>query len=162
MILLAENSGTNMGWLVLLIIFIILLIVITKTLQQTKFFSDQTALILAICVSLLSVMGLVQQFGGIGNDGDVIENVDNVERNSLDFLLIPYTAMALSILLMLLLLAIAWLIKAKINSRLRQHTDSKITHHTDDLQERQLKPSNPNIAPSKKEERFRDELRKHK
>ena len=160
MTMLAETPTANLAWLVLVVIFIILLTVISKTLRQTAIVSDRIALILAICVSLLSVLGIAQQFGIFNVDIDITANSEKIEPNSLDLILIPYTAMALAILLVLLLLAIAWLIKAKANSRFRQHTHDKIKHPTADWQEQLSRPSDTSIAPQKKSESSNNELRK--
>ena len=156
--MLAENLILNLAWLVLVVIFTVLLIVIAKTLRQTAIFSDRMAFVLAICVSLLSVLGIVRQFGDIGTNGDMIANGDKVRPDSLDFILIPYTAMALAILLVLLLLAIAWIIKAKPASRCRQHIHSNIKGHADNPQKQLSKPSNTDIIASKKEERLHNKL----
>jgi hypothetical protein len=160
MTMIAGNFMPSLSWLILVVIFIVLLIVITKTLRQTAIFSDRIAFILAICVSLLSVLGISRQFGSIGTDGDITKNGDKVEPNSLDFILIPYTAMALAILLMLLLLAIVWLVNAKTNFRHHQHIQNEIKRQTTDPQEKLSKPCNSSIAPSKKEESFRNKLLK--
>jgi hypothetical protein len=157
MTMLAENSMSSLSWLVLVVIFIILLIVITKALRQSTIFPDRVAFILAICVSLLSVLGITRQFGIFNVDIDITANSDKIEPNGLDFILFPYTAMALAILIMLLLLAIAWLIKTKTNSHLHQHTHNEIKRKTTDPQEKLSKPSCTDITPSKKEERFRNE-----
>ena len=157
MTMLAQNPAVNLEWLVLVVIFIILLIVITKTLKQTTIFSNRIACVLGVCVSLLAVLGIAQQFGSIGTAGNITENGDKAEPNRFIFILIPYTAMALAILLMLLLLAIARLIKAKTNIRRHQHMHNEIRHQTDKHQERLSKPGNAGIAPLIKEERFRNE-----
>ena len=159
--MLTENLTTNTTWLVLVVIFIVLLIVIAKALQHTAIFPNRIAVVLAICVSLLSVLGMVHQFGSTDPDADVIEKADKVVPHSVNVILIPYAAMALSILMALFLGVLFWLAKTKTNNRLHPNTTNKIIHPIDDLQERRSKPTNPSITPSPKEERFHDELRKH-
>lgn len=152
----AEASTAPLTSLVLLVILIVLVMVITKTIKQTGIFPNPISFALAICVSLLSVLGMVQQFGGMGTAGGIAKNSETVEPNGFDFLLIPYTAMALAILLMLLLLAIAWLVNTVANRRRCQHVHKEIQHQSDRPQEQLSKPSNANISSSRQEERLDD------
>ena len=82
-------------------IFTILFVLINKALKQISIFQGPAAVIAAICVSLLSVIGLSRFF--------VIADVackttENRRDITLDFILLPYTALALAIILVLLLL----------------------------------------------------------
>ncbi len=82
-------------------IFTILFVIIHKTLKQMSIFQGPTTVLVAICVSLLSVIGLSRFF--------VIADVackttENRHGITLDFILLPYTALALAIFLVLLLL----------------------------------------------------------
>jgi tellurite resistance protein TehA-like permease len=84
-------------------ILTILFVIIHKTLKQMSIFKGPTTVLVAICVSLLSVIGLSRFF--------VIADVackttENRRDISLDFILLPYTALALAIALVLLLLFI--------------------------------------------------------
>jgi len=81
-------------------IFTILFVIIHRILKQMSIFQGPTAVIVAICVSLLSVIGLSRFF--------VIADVackttENRRDITLDFILLPYTALALAIILVLLL-----------------------------------------------------------
>ncbi len=83
------------------VIFTIIFVIIHKTLKQMSIFQGSTTVVVAICVSLLSVIGLSRFF--------VIADVackttENRRDISLDFILLPYTALALAIILVLLLL----------------------------------------------------------
>ncbi len=81
-------------------IFTILFVIIHKTLKQMSIFQGPTTVLVTICVSLLSVIGLSRFF--------VIADVAckttaNRHDITLDFTLLPYTALALAIILVLLL-----------------------------------------------------------
>jgi hypothetical protein len=67
-------------------VFIILLITILQPVKQALHFSITKSVILSVCVSALAIIGLNSHF-----------------RNSTGVLLLPYTAMAICILLILLL-----------------------------------------------------------
>ena len=82
------------------IIFTLIFVIIHKTLKQMSIFQGPAVVIIAICVSLLSVIGLSRFF--------VIADVackttENRRDITLDFILLPYTALALAIILVLLL-----------------------------------------------------------
>lgn len=100
-----EKSASTLQEFTLLmsgtIIFVLLFVTILNVLKQTSIFRGATAVVVAICVSLLSVIGLSQFF--------VITEVScETELNrhrfnfDLDFILLPYVALALSVLLILL------------------------------------------------------------
>lgn len=98
--------GGLLLFLALVAIFILLFVVIHRVLKEVSFFKGATAVIVVLCVSLLSVIGLPQLVAG----GDGIQNVNDNEGRAggiLDFILIPYAALAVAILLLLLLRFIA-------------------------------------------------------
>ena len=71
--------------MVLVPIFIILWVVIFHTVRSAFDFSELCSIILSVCVSLLSVIGM-----------------DHYLRGSVEVILLPYAAMAIAILLTLL------------------------------------------------------------
>jgi len=82
-------------------IFTIPFVIIHKVLKQISIFQGPAVVIVAICVSLLSVIGLSRFF--------VITDVackttENRRDITLDFIFLPYIALALAIILLLLLL----------------------------------------------------------
>ena len=83
------------------VIFTILFVIIHETLKQMSIFQGPAAVIVAICVSLLSVIGLYRFF--------IVPNVTcEITANrceiNLDFILLPYAALALTVILILFLL----------------------------------------------------------
>jgi len=80
-------------------IFTILFVIIHKILKQMSFFQGPAAVIVAICVSLLSVIGLSRFFVIADVACKTTENRHDI---TLDFILLPYTALALAIMLVLL------------------------------------------------------------
>ncbi|MCJ7560168.1 hypothetical protein MUO79_06070 [Candidatus Bathyarchaeota archaeon] len=98
--LLALSESTT--FLCLAAIFVILFATIAKTLKEMSFFQKKTAMVVALCVSLLCIIGLNQSFFTIDKTHEVVHQGDKIRI--LPFLLLPYTALALAILLLLLLL----------------------------------------------------------
>ena len=82
-------------------IFVILFAIILRTLRQMPFFDGSNPVPIAVCVTLLCILGLHQLF--VQPAGTETAPADDARR-SLDFLLLPYTAMALAMLLALCLL----------------------------------------------------------
>jgi ABC-type uncharacterized transport system permease subunit len=83
------------------VIFVLLFVVIYKILKQMSIFRGLTSAIVAVCVSLLSVIGLSQFF--------VIADVAckttaNRRDITLDVILLPYTALAIAVILSLILM----------------------------------------------------------
>jgi len=71
--------------LILAPIFIVVLVVAFKALQPALGFGRMHSFILAVCVSMLAVIGIVRYLG-----------------NSVEMLLLPYATLAIAILLLLL------------------------------------------------------------
>ena len=89
-------------FLCLAAIFVILFEITVKTLKEVSFFQKKTAVVVALCVSLLCIIGLYQSFFSINKTHGMSEKGD--KNWVLHFLLLPYTALALAILFLLLLL----------------------------------------------------------
>ena len=91
-------------------IFVILYAIILATLRKARLFSGKSETLVAVCVSLLAVIGIIRTFGGAERSHESSEG-----GRLLDLLLLSYTAMAISMLLVLLLL-----ILGKVVSRARE------------------------------------------
>ena len=72
--------------IILMPIFIILLVIIFHAIKSGSGFSGIVSLILSLCVSALAIMGMADYL-----------------KNMIDVILLPYAAMGISILLLLLL-----------------------------------------------------------
>lgn len=94
---------TGIHLLCLIAIFVILVMTIYKVLQEASVFNSTAAsVVIAVCVSLLSISGMVRLFKP-GN-GIYVASDDSVNENvGLDFLLIPYIALGIAIIVVLLL-----------------------------------------------------------
>ena len=77
-------------------ILTILFVIIYKILKQMSIFQGPAAVIVAICVSLLSLIGLSRFF--VISDV-AYKSTENRHDITLDFILLPYTALALAIIL---------------------------------------------------------------
>ena len=84
-------------------IFIILFVIIHQTLKQISFFGKKAYVVVAICVSLLCITGLHQHFFATTDNSATTGQGDTL-TNEFNFLLLPYKALALAILLTLVLL----------------------------------------------------------
>ena len=102
-------------------IFIILFVIILRSLQEVSIFERATNVIVALCVTVLCIIGLHQSFLGSrvthripsGVSSEVINEVadntgtsekdDNLNHDH-DLILLPYTALALTIILSLFLI----------------------------------------------------------
>ncbi len=90
---------------VLVVMFIILLVVVHTTIRKRFSFGDAADWVVAFCVALLSIIGLVRF---LGSSGAVIAPAGEPKGAGgvLDVVLLPYAALAGTILLMLFLLAV--------------------------------------------------------
>ena len=105
------------------VIFTIIFVIIHKTLKQMSIFQSPTTVLVAICVSLLSVIGLSRFF--------VITDVAckttaNRHDITLDFILLPYTALAFAIILVLILSFVSRISKNHKMNKLRKDIPSKM------------------------------------
>lgn len=88
--------------LVLMAVFLIVLLVSFESLKKMSVFGQRTAFIIAICVSLLSILGLLRFMDTPKAAPQTAHNEPGFYIN-LDFILLPYVALALAIILTLLL-----------------------------------------------------------
>ena len=101
--LLAFSSPV--GLLVGAAILVILFTVILATLRRVKVFPRSANVRLAICASLLAVIGIMRTFSSSGGPSGQQDSA-----NWLDVILLPYTAMAIAMFLVLLLLLLGRLL----------------------------------------------------
>jgi len=110
-------------------VFIIVLVCSQRALKEMPFFCDGPTWVLAFCVAMLSVVGLVQFFGSPEQSAPAGEE-SKKPGGLLDFVLLPYVVLALSIVFVLLLAAIERLNRRRQARRLSKplsSTDAKIT-----------------------------------
>ena len=79
-------------------IWAVLFVVILHVLKEASPFTGWTRYVIAACVSLLSVIAMFRMFGGAAPRPEVARN-----RDPVGFLLLPYAAMGISMLILLLL-----------------------------------------------------------
>ena len=95
------------GIIVLAPIFIMLLIISFKALQSAVGFGRMHSFILSVCVSMLSVIGIVRYL-----------------KDSMETILLPYAALAIAVLLLLMFSFIGRSFKGS-KDRLSKRTDGK-------------------------------------
>ncbi len=81
------------------IIFVILFVTILTVLKEISIFQRATAVIVAVCVSVLSIIGLARFF--IVSEATCETTTNGCEMN-VDFILLPYVALALTVMLVFL------------------------------------------------------------
>jgi hypothetical protein len=97
-------------------IFALLFVIILKALREVSFFKGQTAVIVAMCASLLSVIGLFRFFG-VGDVTYIVSEKNDSKGTNLDIILIPYATLAVAILVMLLLLFLSRIFRKRREQR---------------------------------------------
>ena len=95
--LMASLTG-SVGIMVLGIIFVLLFAVIHHVLQKQSPFQGKTAIVVAFCAALLAVLGLGMDFGPAHAPAAPISQQEPTIR----FLVLPYEAMAIAMLLTIL------------------------------------------------------------
>jgi hypothetical protein len=103
--------GTSVGSLsgagvtvVLITMFVIVLVIAHRALREMPLFGDGGSWIVAFCTAALSVLGFLR-FLGPQEHGARTDRTTTAPDGMIDFILLPYAALAIAILLMLLLLA---------------------------------------------------------
>ncbi len=88
--------------LALAAIFVLVFAVTCRALRGTPLFGDRDGWITAVCVAALSVIGLLRFFG---SPGHATSRTGEPQKGDslLDFVLLPYVALAISIVFVLLL-----------------------------------------------------------
>jgi len=104
-------------------IFTIIFVITHKTLKQMSIFQGPTTVLVAICVSLLSVIGLSRFF--VIADA-ACKTTANRHDITLDFIILPYTALAFAIILVLLLSFVSRIFKNHRMNKLRKDIPSKM------------------------------------
>jgi hypothetical protein len=86
--------------------FVIVLVCAHRAIRRMSFFGETAAnWVVAVCVALLSIVGLVRFFGSPQSGGSP-ESGTKEAVSLFDVILLPYVALALTILLVLVLLAL--------------------------------------------------------
>ncbi len=88
-------------------VFIILLVICFNSLNSALSFGKSTCLVLSVCVSVLSVIGMLYYL-----------------HRATDIILLPYVALALAILLVLLLLSLGKHLSRR-KERFSRHSDKR-------------------------------------
>ncbi len=106
-----------------IVIFLILFVMIRKILKQMSIFQGPTSLVMAVCVSLLSVIGLSRFFVTADMRCKTTANRCDI---TLDFIFLPYVALTLAMILVLLLLFVNRISRNHKMSKLRKDIPSKM------------------------------------
>ena len=92
-------------------IFVLVWVVVYRTFKEIQFFGSLASIAtMATCVSLLSVMGMFH-FLGAGVGPDSVSEKAGDQATNLDFILLPYAALGITIVLLALYLSGAKLLR---------------------------------------------------
>ena len=114
--------STGISLLIGAVIFLILFLAILEVLKKHSLFSGATLHILAVCVSLLSVIGIFRIFVEAEGPSDV-----SGKEDPFSFILLPYAAMGISILIILLIM----FLRKTLGVRRERSERSAISDHRD-------------------------------
>jgi NADH:ubiquinone oxidoreductase subunit 5 (subunit L)/multisubunit Na+/H+ antiporter MnhA subunit len=109
-------AGVSMAVLCAVPVFVILFAIISRTLRRMPLFDGNNVIVLALCVTMLCMIGLHRVF--VQPPGAEAATADDTHR-PLDFLLLPYTVMALAMLLAFCFLLLPKVVRSQGYARLR-------------------------------------------
>lgn len=97
-----QTLSAPVSWVIAAAVWAILFVVIWETLKQASIFSGPASFVLSVAASLLAVLGMFGRFSRASGQPDTSPGRDTTE-----FVLLPYAAMGIAILAVLLLLLLA-------------------------------------------------------
>ena len=109
---LSNVFSTGVGLLIAIAMWAILFVVIREALKRGSPFSGWTTPVLAVCVSLLCVIGMFRLFVGTRGSADSPETED-----PFGFLLLPYALLGLAIFVVLILILLLKTLSSKPQQR---------------------------------------------
>ena len=115
----------NYSWIIILPVFVLLFMVIWNALKSSSIFPEPACFVIAICVSMLCVISVIEYFPQEhANSQEIVavsqENapLQEHQQRRFHFILLPYLALTLSFLLLLIFLKIR-LVTNRVNSFLK-------------------------------------------
>ena len=127
----------NYSCLIILPVFGLLFVVIWNALKGCSVFPEPACFVIALCVSILCVISVMEFFPQVHENSQVIAAVSQEDASSqepqhrkFNFILLPYLALTLSFLLLLMLAKIAMLADG-VNSFFKPSCDNKKKITTD-------------------------------
>ena len=131
----------NLGWIIILPVFGLLFMVIWNALKSSSVFPKPACLVIALCVSILCVISVIEFFPQVqGSSQDIVavsqENVPSQEpqQRRFHFILLPYLALTISLLLLLIATGVARLTDSRSGLLRPRRNKNKLT--TADLKDR--------------------------
>ena len=106
-------------------VFVILFITISTTLRQASLFEGKAAIVVALAVSVLCIVGL-SQFLGPGTKTAAAPLIDDKSGIGWHTILLPYATLAIAILLVLLLLFLLNAFRGERVKRYSEDTERRI------------------------------------
>jgi len=120
-------------------VFVIVLTTVHRTLQKTLF-KGRTAILMALAVSTLCIVGMYQFLGGpVGASSS--SNVENKTHVTLNYILLPYVALAVAILLSQLLLFASKILPSEESETIAKKTEPKLTKPKPPRRPKKAKPA---------------------
>lgn len=116
MVNLAASLGDSILVLVAGAIFLLVFAIILEVLRKVSLFNKTNTTLVALCVSLLCIIGL-QRFLLPGSDGHELSDNGGGSGTGFDLILLPYAALAIAILVMSLLLFLSRIFRKRSKKR---------------------------------------------
>ena len=127
----------NYSWIIILPVFGLLFMTIWNALNKNSYFSESASFVIALCVSILcviSVIGIFPQEHEASQEIAIVSQGDassqEPQQRKFHFILLPYLALMMSFLLLLILLKIG-LLADGVNSFFRPSYGNKNKITTD-------------------------------
>jgi hypothetical protein len=119
----------------LITIGVLIFTMVLKALKNTAFFGNGTVIVVAICVTILCTIGIYEFFIGQGR-APKYESIssDRNEGFGYKLFLLPYTALAVTILLALLLLSVGKIVLHRKQKNLRKVDERRVRQVKADVQ----------------------------
>lgn len=110
---------------------VLLFVTILRSLREFSFFESRTAVVVAVCVTILSTIGIHEFFIAPGGPTEYTPtssdtNIDQNKGFGGGLFLLPYAALAVAIVLSLLLLSVRRIIQCTKQKRLKEAAERRV------------------------------------
>jgi len=139
------TSVENYKWLTILAVFVLLFMVIWNALKSSSIFPEPTCFVIALCVAALCILSVTNYFPqehvnsqGVAAISEEDASLQEPHQRNFFFILLPYLALMISLLLLLIVTLIAPLANG-VSSLLRPSYGNKDKIITIDRQKKKDK-----------------------
>ena len=112
----------NYSWIIILPVFVLLFAVIWNALKKSSIFPEPACFVIALCVAILCVVSVIEYFPQEHKNSQEVAAISQEDaspqkpqKRNFFFLLLPYLALTISFLLLLIVVEIGLLAEGKSN-----------------------------------------------